>query len=114
MLIGSSSLQSSGFVTHLSPKLSFADKCVSKPELGHEENANFGTRLPQGTGRGLFPGMSTVLEIETAIEKLPTAQMLEIAAWLDEQRVMVQASEGMFAALDAEEGADAGRQWTGK
>ena len=58
--------------------------------------------------------MSTITEIETAIEKLPTEQMLEIAAWLDEQRAMVQASEGIFAALDAEEGADAGRQWTGE
>jgi hypothetical protein len=58
--------------------------------------------------------MSTVLEIETAIEKLPTAEMLEIAAWLDEQRAMIQASESMFAALDAEEGDDAGRQWLGE
>lgn len=58
--------------------------------------------------------MSTIAEIETAIEKLPTQQMLEIAAWLDEQRAMLQASESVFAALDAEEGEDAGRQWTGQ
>ena len=61
-----------------------------------------------------FCSMSSVLEIESAIEKLPTAQMLEIAAWLDEQRAMIQTSEGMFAALDAEEGTQAGRQWTGE
>ncbi len=54
------------------------------------------------------------MEIENAIEKLPTAQLLEIAAWLDEQRAMIQASEGMLAALDAEEGAGAGPQWMGK
>jgi hypothetical protein len=58
--------------------------------------------------------MSTIMEIENAIEKLPTAQLLEIAAWLDEQRAMIQASEGMLAALDAEEGAGAGPQWMGK
>jgi len=58
--------------------------------------------------------MSTIAEIETAIEKLPTQQMLEIAAWLDDQRAMLQASEGVFAALDAGEGEDAGRQWTGQ
>lgn len=30
--------------------------------------------------------MSTVAEIERAIEQLPPAQMLEVAAWLDERR----------------------------
>ena len=30
--------------------------------------------------------MSTVLEIEQAIEGLPTGQMLEVADWLDLQR----------------------------
>jgi hypothetical protein len=54
--------------------------------------------------------MSTVLEIESAIEKLPTAQLLEIAAWLDEQRAMIASSEAMFTALDAEEGDASGRQ----
>jgi len=57
--------------------------------------------------------MSTVAEIENAIEKLPTRQMLELAAWLDEQRAMIAASEGIFAALDAE-GVDTGPQWTGE
>lgn len=58
--------------------------------------------------------MSTVAEIETAIEKLPTGQMLEVAAWLDEQRAMLSASETMFAELDKAEGAQAGNQWTGQ
>lgn len=35
--------------------------------------------------------MSTVAEIERAIEKLPPSQMLEVAAWLDEQRKRVTA-----------------------
>ncbi len=36
--------------------------------------------------------MSTVLEIERAIEQLPTAQLLEVAEWLDEQRATLAAS----------------------
>jgi hypothetical protein len=35
--------------------------------------------------------MSTVAEIEKAIEQLPPAQMLEVAAWLDERRKKVVA-----------------------
>jgi hypothetical protein len=35
--------------------------------------------------------MSTVAEIEHAIEQLPPAQMLEVAAWLDERRKKVVA-----------------------
>ena len=37
------------------------------------------------------PAMSTVTEIERAIEQLPPAQMLEVAAWLDERRRKVAA-----------------------
>lgn len=33
--------------------------------------------------------MSTVAEIERAIEQLPPAEMLEVAAWLDERRKQV-------------------------
>jgi hypothetical protein len=58
--------------------------------------------------------MSTVAEIESALERLPTEQMLEVAAWLDERRAMLSASEAMFQQLDAAEGADAGKQWLGE
>ena len=58
--------------------------------------------------------MSTVTEIESAIEKLPTEQMLAVGAWLDDYRAMIQASEHVFAALDAEEGEKAGTQWLGE
>lgn len=33
--------------------------------------------------------MSTVAEIENAIEQLPAEQMLAVAAWLDERRAML-------------------------
>jgi hypothetical protein len=55
--------------------------------------------------------MSTVLEIERAIEGLSTAEMLEVAEWLDAQRGMIAASESVFQMLDDEEGEEAGKQW---
>lgn len=55
--------------------------------------------------------MSTVIEIENAITELPTGQLLEVAAWLDDYRAMIQSSEALFAGLDAEEGNAAPRQW---
>lgn len=58
--------------------------------------------------------MSTVAEIESAIEKLPTEQMLKVAAWLDDHRAMIQASESVFTTLDADEGEAAGKQWLGE
>jgi len=58
--------------------------------------------------------MSTVAEIESAIEKLPTGEMLAVAAWLDDYRTMIHASEALFSQLDAEEGETAGRQWLGE
>ncbi|MEK0446827.1 MAG: hypothetical protein RLZZ399_2148 [Verrucomicrobiota bacterium] len=58
--------------------------------------------------------MSTVAEIEAAIEQLPTQQMLEVAGWLDERRGILLASEGLFQRLDAEEGEAAGNQWLGE
>lgn len=48
--------------------------------------------------------MSTVAEIEAAIERLPIEQMREVAAWLDEYQATVSASAEVFALLDAEEG----------
>ena len=57
--------------------------------------------------------MSTVLEIEHALECLPTPQMLEVGEWLDEQRAMILGSEAMFQMLDEEEGKEAGTQWLG-
>ena len=57
--------------------------------------------------------MSTVAEIEHAIDQLPTDQMLAVAAWLDERRAMLSASDAMFLQLDqAEDGG--GDQWLGK
>jgi len=58
--------------------------------------------------------MSTVAEIERAIEKLPTDPMLKVASWLDDYRAMIEASEELFERLDEEEGQTAGHQWLGQ
>lgn len=58
--------------------------------------------------------MSTPAEIENAIERLPTGQVLEVAAWLDDYRAMIQSSESLFERLDAEEVGLAGQQWLGE
>jgi hypothetical protein len=51
--------------------------------------------------------MSTPAEIESAIERLPTDQMLKVASWLDDYRAMLQSSETLFQQLDAMEAEDA-------
>ena len=70
--------------------------------------------LVKETDLSIGVGMSTVAEIESAIAKLPTEQMLSVAAWLDDYRAMIQASENTFAQFDVEEGAAAGKQWLGE
>jgi len=47
--------------------------------------------------------MSTVAEIESAIEKLPRAELAELLAWLDDYQAMIGASEALFAMYDEEE-----------
>ena len=74
-----------------------------------------GNRLLAGQGKNLILQlMNTPAEIENAIEKLPTGQVLEVAAWLDDYRAMIQSSENLFQQLDAEEGDVAGQQWLGE
>jgi len=53
--------------------------------------------------------MTTVAEIEFAIEHLPVEQVREVAAWLEEYQAAIAASGEVFAMLDAEEGE--GSQW---
>ena len=61
-----------------------------------------------------FEPVSTLVEIEAAITKLPTHELLKVAAWLDDYRVMIQTSEALFESLDAEELDAAGPQWLGE
>ena len=47
--------------------------------------------------------MSTVAEIESAIERLKPSEVTELAAWLNEYQLMIQASAEIFAMYDQEE-----------
>jgi len=47
--------------------------------------------------------MSSVAEIEAAIERLSPAQVKEVAAWLEEYQQMIDASAEIFAMYDEEE-----------
>lgn len=53
--------------------------------------------------------MSTVLEIEKAIEQLPREQLLQLREWFDEYAALSSASTNVFRVYDAEEGE--GQQW---
>jgi DNA replication protein DnaD len=47
--------------------------------------------------------MSSVAEIESAIERLSPTQVEELAAWLDQYREMIHASGEVFAVYDRED-----------
>jgi hypothetical protein len=47
--------------------------------------------------------MSSVAEIEAAIERLSPDQVNQIAAWLEEYQQMINASAEMFSLYDKEE-----------
>lgn len=47
--------------------------------------------------------MSSVAEIESAIERLSPAEVAEVAAWLEEYRQMINASAEIFSMYDREE-----------
>lgn len=53
--------------------------------------------------------MTTVAQIESAIEHLPMEKVREVAAWLEEYQASLNTSSEVFAMLDAEEGE--GGQW---
>jgi hypothetical protein len=54
--------------------------------------------------------MTTVAEIEHAIQELPACEVSELAQWIEEYQLMLSASAQVFGMLDAEE--DEGEQWS--
>ena len=47
--------------------------------------------------------MSTLPEIEAAIEKLPPAELRELITWIEDYAAAIGGSETLFAMYDAEE-----------
>ena len=48
--------------------------------------------------------MTTVLEIEKAIEKLPPSDLHQLSDWLEDYKMTLAASDAVFAMLDEEDG----------
>ena len=51
----------------------------------------------------IISAMSTVAEIESAIEKLSPQEQRELAAWYEERQALLNASDMLFQAYDNEE-----------
>ena len=54
-------------------------------------------------GSGYYSEVSTVAEIEEAIQKLPVEDVAKLAAWLDDYQHMINASAEIFSMYDKEE-----------
>ena len=50
--------------------------------------------------------MSTVAEIENAVEKLTPQQLREFAVWFEERQALLNSSESLFRVYDEEEERD--------
>ncbi len=59
-------------------------------------------RLAKGADGGNLTRMSTVVEIESAIQRLTPSEVAELAGWLSEYQQMIQASAEVFAMYDRE------------
>ncbi len=59
--------------------------------------------MPRAADGGNLVRMSTVVEIESAIQQLTPSEVAELAGWLNEYQQMIQASAEVFAMYDREE-----------
>jgi hypothetical protein len=50
--------------------------------------------------------MTTALEIEKAIERLPEAEQRKIAEWFEDHRLIVASSASLVSIYDEEDGGD--------
>ncbi len=67
------------------------------------DNSTILTRFPTVPARANLQRMSTVAEIESAIERLGPPDVTRLTAWLNEYQQMIYASAEMFAMYDQEE-----------
>jgi hypothetical protein len=61
------------------------------------------TGLAGGAEPTTVTGMSTVAEIETAVEKLTPEELREFAAWFEERQMLLNSSGALFRMYDDEE-----------
>lgn len=74
-------------------------RCLGSPLL----SPSFFAELPANIEHVSLYAMSTVLEIESAVEKLPADKLAEFAAWFEDYQTMVNSSAEVFAMYDREE-----------
>lgn len=60
-------------------------------------------RLAAGTEISRVNGMSTVSEIEAALEKLSPMEQRQLAAWYEERQALLNAADSLFQTYDTEE-----------
>jgi hypothetical protein len=68
---------------------------------GCEEQGHGARRLPTSRGIRFIDAVSTVAEIESALEKLPVDKQREVAAWLEAK--LWPETPAMLAAIDEAE-----------
>ena len=68
------------------------------PSAPPQSTGDHAGRLAVGAERAIVPAMSTVTEIEAAIEKLPPPEQRELADWLNSR--LLEDTPEMLAALD--------------
>jgi hypothetical protein len=59
--------------------------------------------LPKSDEPDKLPDVSTVPEIEAAIERLPSDELRALVNWIEEYAAAIGASETLFGMSDAEE-----------
>ncbi len=59
--------------------------------------------MPEAAPKVNLARMSTVVEIESAIQRLTPSEVAELSGWLSEYQQMIQASAEVFAMYDREE-----------
>ena len=59
--------------------------------------------LPADTTMKYIENMTSIAEIESAIERLSPVEVKELAAWLEEYQQMISASAEIFSLYDEEE-----------
>lgn len=72
--------------------------CLLTP---HQRRAYFGIDNSWFFGSLLY--MTTVAEIETAIEQLPKEEYQELLAWIEERQGLLASSDALFTMYDEEE-----------
>src|ERR1017187_5074923 len=77
--------------------------CVKSSKPAGISAADGSVGLPEAMFTDSLTCVSTVVEIESAIQRLTQSEVTELAGWLSEYQQMIQASAEVFAMYDREE-----------